>query len=100
MIKHIVMWKLKDTYEGKNKQEIATKIKEDLESLKNVINKIKTIEVGINFNDSAQASDVVLYSEFENEDDLNTYQNHPEHIRVAGYVRNVNIERVVVDYTA
>ena len=57
------------------------------------------IEVGLNFNDTDAASDVVLVSEFETKEDLNTYQNHPEHKAVgATYVRPYVAERRVCDY--
>ena len=98
MIKHIVMWKLKEFGEGKSKAENANIIKIGLESLKNEIAQIKAIEVGININKSAQAGDVVLNSEFETEEALNTYQNHPAHLKVSGYVSKVVDERRVIDY--
>lgn len=98
MIKHIVMWKLKDFAEGKSKLESAQMIKRDLENLKNKIEEIKFIEVGININDSDQAYDVVLYSEFDSMEALNTYQNHPEHIKVAEFVGKVREARIVADY--
>lgn len=98
MIKHIVMWKLKEFADGKEKQENAKIIKTGLESLQEKINELKFIEAGININNSPQAYDVVLYSQFENMDDLNIYQNHPEHIKVAEFVKKVVNERVVVDY--
>lgn len=92
------MWKLKEFAEGKEKQENAKLIKIGLESLREKINQIKFIEVGININKSDQAYDVVLYSLFENIDDLNTYQNHPEHIKVSEYVGKVKDVRVAADY--
>lgn len=93
MIKHIVMWKLKE----KN-IEVLNKIKNDLEGLKNKIEEIKAIEVGIDFNGSEAAYDLVLYSEFLNKEDLNIYQNHEEHIKVAGFIISVVTSRAVVDY--
>lgn len=98
MIKHIVMWKLKEFADGKEKQENAKIIKTGLESLQQKINELKFIEAGINISNSPQAYDVVLYSQFENMEDLNIYQNHPEHIKVAEFVKKVVNERVVVDY--
>lgn len=98
MIKHIVMWKLKEFAEEKDKFENANIIKRNLEGLKNKINEIKFIEVGININQSTQAYDVVLYSEFANIEDLNKYQNHPEHLKVSEFVSKVRDERVVTDY--
>ena len=61
MIKHIVMWKLKDEAEGNSKDENAKIIKNSLEDLKGKINEIVDIEVGIDVNKSEQAYDVVLY---------------------------------------
>ena len=50
MIRHIVFWKLKDTAEGKTKQENAEHIKKSLESLKGIIPGMIDAEVGINEN--------------------------------------------------
>ncbi|WP_045517636.1 Dabb family protein, partial [Clostridium sporogenes] len=50
MIKHIVMWKLKEFAEGKSKLENANKIKMSLEDLQNKIDALKLIEVGVNIN--------------------------------------------------
>jgi hypothetical protein len=98
MLKHIVMWKLKDFAQGATKKENAQKIKSQLEELRNKIKEIKFLEVGININDSADSYDIVLYSEFDSLEDLKTYQNHPEHIRVGDFVGEVRLERKVADY--
>jgi len=98
MLKHIVMWKLKDFAEGKSKNENAKEIKSMLENLKGRINEIEFIEVGININDSVQSFDVVLYSEFKDEDDLEKYQKHPEHVKVGEFISKVREDRVVADY--
>lgn len=96
MIKHIVVWRLAD---APDKAEKAAAIKENLEALKSKISVIKEIEVGINFNETDSASDVVLVSSFETREDLNTYVNHPEHKSVgANFVRPNVCERRVVDY--
>ena len=98
MLKHIVMWKLKDTAEGRSKAENAQKVKFLLERLKKEIKEIRTMEVGINSNNSADSYDIVLYSEFSNVNKLKIYQNHPEHIKVGYFVSKVRLERKVVDY--
>lgn len=98
MIKHIVMWKLKDSAEGRDKLENARIIKEEVESLKNEISEIIDIEVGINIVDDAQSYDIVLYSTFASSEDLDKYQKHPLHVKVAGYIGKVRESRVVVDY--
>ncbi len=98
MIKHIVMWRLKDFANGVNKEENARKLKSHLESLKSKIKEIKHIEVGINIKSSDAASDVVLYSEFDSMDDLEAYQRHPEHMKIVDFVNEIRLERRVVDY--
>lgn len=98
MIKHIVMWKLKEFAEDNNKQVNASIIKEKLENLKGEISQIRAIEVGININKSAQAYDAVLYSEFENYEDLSIYLNHPSHKRISEFISRIRDERTVVDY--
>lgn len=96
MIKHIVMWRMADT---PDKAEKALAIKENLEALKDKIKVLKSIEVGINFETSDAASDVVLVTEFDSAADLNEYQQHPAHKAVgAAYVRPNVAERRVVDY--
>jgi hypothetical protein len=98
MIKHLVMWKLKDVAEGATKEQNARKMITDLEALKHKIPQIRHIEAGLNFLPSDFSYDVALYSEFENEEDLALYQKHPDHRSVGAFVQKVSESRVVVDY--
>ena len=98
MIKHIVVWTLKDYAEGATKKENARKAKRLLEGLKDKIKEIRTIEIGINLNGTPAAYDIVLYSEFDNAHDLDAYQNHPEHLIVGDFISKVRLDRRVVDY--
>jgi hypothetical protein len=98
MIKHIVMWKLYKSAEGNTKQENALTMKQWLEDLKLQIPEIQNLEVGINFNDSDDAYEIVLYSEFNDKASLETYQNHPAHIRFKQKIKNIRSDKKVVDY--
>jgi hypothetical protein len=100
MIKHIVMWKLKDFAEGSTKAENARKMKELLEGLKDSIKGIRRIEVGLNINTSNAIDpfDIVLCAEFDSMEDLNVYQHHPEHMKVGDFIGKVRLERKVVVY--
>jgi Stress responsive A/B Barrel Domain len=98
MIKHLVMWKLKDVAEGGTKEQNARKMKTDLEALKHKIPQIRHIEVGANFLPSDFSYDVALYSEFQTEEDLALYQKHPDHRSVGAFVQKVSEKRTVVDY--
>ena len=98
MIKHIVMWRLKEEYNGESKSEIINNVKNILEDLTSKIQEIIELEVGVNFNPSEAAYDVVLYSSFNSREDLDIYQKHPDHLKVAEYISQVRTERTVVDY--
>jgi hypothetical protein len=98
MVKHIVFWNIKDSDHGKTKSQLIADIKSRIEALINHIPEILEIEVGTDFNGSDQAFDVALYSSFKTKQDLNTYQLHPEHQKVAQYVKSVTTARAVVDY--
>jgi stress responsive alpha/beta barrel protein len=98
MIKHIVLWKLKEDVDGKPKPETAQELKAALEGLKNKIKEIQSLEVGLNINRADTASDVSLYTEFKSREDLDKYQKHPEHLKVVELVKRVTVERRVSDY--
>ena len=98
MVKHIVMWKLHESAEGFTKTENAKRMKKWLEDLKLSIPGIKKLEVGINFNPSAAAYDILLFSEFENKKELKIYQDHPDHLIFKQKINNIRSEKTVVDY--
>jgi len=100
MIKHIVMWKLKDVAEGKTKAENAETIKKLLENLPSKINELKSAEVGLNIlnGDSEAICDVVLTVCCETKEDLQTYADHPDHQKVVSFIKKVVSERRVTDY--
>jgi hypothetical protein len=98
MIKHIVLWKLKDYAEGSTKQENALKVKVLLENMRGKIPGMLKLEVGINFEGSDTASDIVLYTEFESRNALDAYQIHPLHMKVKEFIPLVRTERRVADY--
>jgi hypothetical protein len=96
MVKHIVMWKLKEYANGQSKKANAIKMKKMLEALQGVVPGAYKMEVGINYNPGGY--DVVLYSEFNDHDALEGYQVHSEHIKVQEFVHEVILDRVVGDY--
>ena len=96
MVKHIVVWRIADV---ENKTKIANEMKAALEAMKGKIDEIIDLEVGINYNDSEFASDIVLISTFESKEALDAYIVHPEHKAVgANYVRPNVSERRVIDF--
>ena len=98
MIKHIVMWTLKDEAEGADKAESAAEMKRQLSALPALIPCIRELEVGVGVFAASPACDVVLYTVFASRADLDAYQAHPEHQKVVGFVKQVAASRSVVDY--
>jgi hypothetical protein len=100
MVKHIVMWRLHDEVDGASKRESAVIIKQALESLQGKIPGLLHIEAGIDFSDSKQSADIVLYSKLESWEALEAYQLHPLHQAVVPLVKKYACERTVVDFEA
>ncbi len=98
MIKHIVMWTLKDSAEGADKAANAAKMKALLEALPGLIPVIRELEVGTDVFAATPACDIILYTAFDSRADLDAYQVHPEHQKVVAFVKQVVASRSVVDY--
>ena len=98
MVKHIILWKLKD--EVADKAAVKRGIKEGLEGLKGQIPGLVDIAVRIEGLASSNA-DVMLDSTFENEAALKGYAVHPAHVAVANEkVRPFAQTRLCLDYEA
>ncbi len=98
MVKHVILWTLKDEFSEDEKANIKAGIKEGLESLKGKIPGLVEIKVNINGLSSSNA-DLMLDSLFENEEALKGYAVHPEHVKVAdGKVRPYTKLRSCLDY--
>ena len=99
MVKHIVFWRLKEMPAPQREQALL-EIKAGFEALQGVIPGLLRIEVGVDFLRSAESSDFSLYCELESRAALDVYQAHPAHQAMVPLVRDVRIERRVVDYEA
>lgn len=64
MIKHIVIWKLKEEAHGNTREKNARFIKSKIEGLVDLIPGIISMEVGIDFSCTDMSGDIVLYSIF------------------------------------
>ena len=97
MVKHIILWKLKDEF---NTDEVKNGIKTGLESLKGVIDGL--VEIGVQTESLPSSNaDVMLYSVFENETALKNYAVHPAHVEVADTkVRPFTETRMCLDFEA
>jgi len=99
MIRHIVMWKLKEKAQGASKEKNAQKLKLILEGLRTNIDEIKAVEVGIQTNhEDNDAFDVVLICDFETELDFQMYTRNAHHQKAITFIESVADKRYYVDY--
>ena len=98
MLRHIVMWKLKAEAEGRGKEANAQRMKEALEALPSKIPEILRLEVGLDIKGKDGSYDIVLIVDLEDERALATYQEHPDHVKVAQMISGLRESRAVVDY--
>ena len=98
MVKHVILWTLKDQYSGAQMEEIKAGIKEGLEGLKGQIPGLVDIKVYTNGLSSSN-TDLMLVSTFENEEALKNYATHPAHITMAdNKVRPFTASRNCLDF--
>jgi heme-degrading monooxygenase HmoA len=100
VIKHIVMWKLKDHAEGADRAANAAKMKALLEDCRDVVPGIVAFEVALAQPGLEATYDVVLYSVFADTAALDAYQHHPKHAAVKPFIGAVRLERQCMDYEA
>ncbi len=82
MVKHVILWNLKDEYSEAEKKAIRANIKEGLEGLAGKIPGLVSIHVQADFLESSTA-DVMLDSTFTDADALKAYSKNPAHVAVA-----------------
>ena len=91
MVKHIVMYTLK---EGVEKKEAVELIRSVLEPLVGKIPGLQHLEVRLAFN----GMDYALYSEFESRQALENYAVHPLHLAAKEHFHHFIATRVAADY--
>ena len=98
MVKHIILWQLKDELTAEEKTEVKKGIKEGLEGLAGKIPGLTEIKVQTEGLASSNA-EVMLYSVMESAEALKVYADHPAHMEVAiGKVRPFFKTRLCLDY--
>lgn len=98
MVKHVILWTLKEELSKEEKETVKQEIKAGLEGLAGQIPRLVDIQVNIHGLASSNA-DLMLDSSFETEEALKGYSVHPAHVAVAdGKVRPYTASRVCLDY--
>jgi hypothetical protein len=93
MITHIVFFKLRVPTPD-NTQKAAGVLKE----LDGKIDVLKSLEVGTDLIHNERSFDIALTATFDSMEGLQTYRDHPEHVKVAEYIKEASVRIASVDY--
>ena len=96
MVKHIVLWKLKDEIKEDHPEVLVASLQERFKALLGVVPGLTEIELGANYNGGEY--DMALYCAFETRADQDAYQKNPAHLAVAETVRASTCGRACVAY--
>ncbi|HEV2799093.1 MAG TPA: Dabb family protein [Pyrinomonadaceae bacterium] len=94
MLTHIVIWKYRaETTEAERAEHVAR-----LRRLPNFIPQIESFSVGFDVLKLPRSYDVGLVAVFRDRAGLDVYTDHPEHVLVAVYGRNISEHIASVDF--
>ena len=100
MVRHVILWKIKEEKTAEEKEQIKVNVKKGLEGLAGQIPGLVEIKVQAESLASSTA-DVMLDSTFADEAALKAYAIHPAHLEVAdNYVRPFMEVRMCLDFEA
>ena len=99
MVKHVILWQLKDELSAEEKVTVKAEMKESLEGLKGKIPGLLEVKVYTEGLESSKNAEVMLDTTFTDEEALKAYAVHPEHVAVAdGKVRPFTKYRACLDF--
>ena len=93
MIKHIVMFKLATKNPSTVEKAVAA-----LESLRDGIETLRFLEIGVDYFGSDRSYDIILVTHFENNEGLETYRHHKVHAPVIKTMKELCSNSITVDY--
>lgn len=99
MVRHVVMWVFPEDSAGRSREENVSRACELLSALPDAIPEIRRYEIGVDELGGERQAHLVLDSEFDDWDALERYQQHPSHLEVVAFFREVGTTRYAVDYT-
>ena len=98
MIRHIVMFKLKDFPDEALKMTAAQEVVKRLDELPLKIEVIRKYEAGIDIRKLAWSFDVILIMDFDSITDLEAYTTHPAHQDFIAFNKDYSVDKVSIDY--
>lgn len=94
MIRHIVFFSFKTNVSDQRRELFAT----ELRALKYSISQVKELDVAFDVGRKGNSYDLVLDSQFDSMEDVDTYQGHPAHVMVLGSVASLCEKTAKVDF--
>lgn len=99
MVKHVILWKLREDLTETEKESVKAGIKEGLEGLVGKVPGLVDVKVNISGRLASSNCDVMLDSTLESPEALKAYATHPAHVAVAnGKVRPYTCLRTCLDW--
>lgn len=93
MMTHVVFFRLKPEHADR-----AAELADRLAGMRGQIPGLRELEAGVDVARSERAWDVALITRFDDAEALAVYRDHPVHLDVLAFVRDVCSETAVVDY--
>ena len=98
MIKHIVMFKLKEA-DGRSEFENAVEAQKRFDNVIANVSELKKGQVVINSKDAPESNyTIAIICDFDSIADLNAYQVHPAHLEFGKFIGSVKTDRACIDY--
>lgn len=99
MVKHIILWKLRENLTEAEKNSVKANIKRQLESLVGKVPGLLDVKVHVDGRLDSSTADIMLDSTLQSPQALREYATHPEHVAVADtYVRPYTAMRSCLDF--
>ena len=98
MIRHIVLFKLREFENETEKNDAAAKVISRLNELPLKINQIRKHETGLDVRKLDWSYDIVLTLDFDSIADLESYTIHPAHQEFIVFNKDFSIAKVCIDY--
>ncbi|GGJ13573.1 stress responsive protein [Alicyclobacillus cellulosilyticus] len=95
MVTHVVLMRFRN-----RDLDVAREVRRRLLAMQEKIPVLRALEVGIDVIRSDRAYDLALIARFDTIDDLHAYAEHPAHMEVLSYIRQVQDHIVSVDYVS
>jgi hypothetical protein len=93
MLKHVVIYKLKDTSDA-----TVSRVKNTFYSMIGRVESIKDLECGYDILHTPRSFDFCLIVTFKDKEGYKQYQNHPVHLSVKAFISTVATHAAAVDF--